>query len=504
MSTIGIPMRPAGAVLRNFLYDTTSLVCFIMGPYGSGKTIGLFQRMLLFAFRIEPSPIDGVRYMKVMVVRDTYPNLKLITIPSYEQWVPKNLPGSDWSNGPPPTHHMRMDLALVDGAGVWRKLGKVDIIVEFRAVGPAAATPESVFKGWEGNLVLFDEADQQQPDAISQAAARVEAGRYPAPHHRPTLPNGDSKPAAGAVIGAFNPPSVSHWIHEQFVENPVPGYKLYRQPGGRSPYAENRQRSPLSYYEGRVRMWVNEPDKIRRFVDAEFGNSPEGAAIFREFRANFMVASEILMPQPGMPLYLGFDAGGTPALSVRQVMPDGQHRGLLAFGTPQGEFCGPVRFAGLVKQAFAVRFPGWPRTLIKAAADPTAAYGGDKKNPEPGEQAWIQKVAAELGYSLYPSKCRNELDIRLEAVRLPMRSTLDDRPGYLLDPEHCRPLIAAYSGKYVADDQGKPKKNAASHVADADQYAAVLPADLAELRGSLQNPHAVRNSPIIAPHDFKL
>jgi hypothetical protein len=56
----------------------------IMGPWGSGKTTENFMKGLLLSTCVPPSPVDGVRYAKGVVVRETYRNLANTTIQTFK------------------------------------------------------------------------------------------------------------------------------------------------------------------------------------------------------------------------------------------------------------------------------------------------------------------------------------------------------------------------------------------------------------------------------------
>ena len=103
---------PAGPVSRDFIQHPAR-VSAEMGPYGSGKTTALFIKKLLCSMVVPPSPLDGVRYARTAIIRDTYRNLDLNTIPSWEERFPRAM--GEWrggGNGEPP--------AKTRGAGIER------------------------------------------------------------------------------------------------------------------------------------------------------------------------------------------------------------------------------------------------------------------------------------------------------------------------------------------------------------------------------------------------
>ena len=55
-----------------FLHDN-SFVRGLMGPVGSGKSYGCAAEIMLRAVKQPPSPKDGVRYSRFVIVRNSYP-----------------------------------------------------------------------------------------------------------------------------------------------------------------------------------------------------------------------------------------------------------------------------------------------------------------------------------------------------------------------------------------------------------------------------------------------
>ena len=62
-----------------FLQDK-SFVRGIMGPVGSGKSYACAAEIMLKAVSQVPSPRDGIKYSRFVVVRNSYPELRTTTI----------------------------------------------------------------------------------------------------------------------------------------------------------------------------------------------------------------------------------------------------------------------------------------------------------------------------------------------------------------------------------------------------------------------------------------
>ncbi len=437
---ISLRWKPPGPVAAAFFADTAR-VALIMGPVGSAKTSTALMKIIYAALAQPASPVDGVRYWKAAVVRDTYRNLAKTTIPSWHNWVPRSL--GDWQDGPPATHRLKFDLG---GA-------LIDLTVEFIALGEHRV--EDVMRGWEGSMVYINEADLVPRDVLTYVNSRV--GRYPNAQH-----GGCPRPQ---VLLDMNAPDDDNWTWRDFVDALPEGWKFYRQPSGLDPAAENLANLPADYY---AKIAHGQPDWwVRRFVRNEFGYSRDGKPVYAEFSDARHVAAQPLLPVRGIGLKLGLDAGLTPAAVIGQRMPTGQWRILdeLVFDG------GGIAFGGALNRLLAgEKYRGIPVEV--ACHDPAA-----NARAATDERTWAQVVRAATKLPMRPAPS-NSLHARLEAVRLPLTRLIDGEPGLLLSPT-CRVLRKGFNSGYrfrrmqvpgreqYAD---LPEKNEFSHVHDALQY----------------------------------
>ena len=56
---------------------------FVIGPIGSGKSTGSIMKIFYRAQRQAPSPVDGVRYSRWLVVRNTNKELQDTTLKTF-------------------------------------------------------------------------------------------------------------------------------------------------------------------------------------------------------------------------------------------------------------------------------------------------------------------------------------------------------------------------------------------------------------------------------------
>lgn len=475
MSRSILALSPAGPVADSFT-KSKAFISAIMGPVGSAKTTHCIQKCLWAAIWQNPGP-DGVRRAKVVVIRDTYPNLISTTLASWFRWFPKHI--GKWSGEPPMTHTISMQL---------HRPSDVELTMIFIAIGDRRV--EDVLRGLEVTAAWLNEADRLVPDVLRFLQGRV--GRYPG-----TLEGGC---AWSGILMDFNAPDVDNWTYKLLVDRDFPDgmgaddVEFYRQPSGLSPKAENIHNLPARYYE---RQQIgNTPDYIRRMIRNEFGAVRNGMPVYPEFQDNFHVADRDMLPVKGIPLYITADAGLTPAAVVGQRLPNGQIRILdeLAVFLEEDEELngvGPTRFGRAVAATLESRFPGFD--LVYGRCDPSAEYGTDGSG---NEQSWMQIVSKTSGVLFRPAPT-NDPTIRLEAVRRPLLRMIEGgQPGLLISPR-CKILRRGFNSGYVyrrTSMQGgdgryenKPVKNQYSHVHDALQYLCCSMGEAREVMGSKQN-----------------
>lgn len=423
-------------------------VSILNGPIGSGKTSTNFMYHIRRAIAQRPSTLDGVRKYKLCVVRDTYRQLWATTIPSWHKWVGKGL--GTWNGGKnePCSHEVEFE---VPGLGIVR------LTVDFVALGENSV--EDVLRGYEPTAFYLNEGDLLARDVLNYARGR--AGRYPG-----MLEGGPSW--YGVTIDA-NAPELDSWLYDILMDPPE-DFGVFVQPGGRQPDAENLSNLPPGYYDTQVSS--NDPAYVDRMVDNKPGYSRDGKPVYPEFNDNRHVAKEKLKPIPGLPIQLALDAGLSPAAVAGQRLANGQWRILRELAADHGT--GPRRFAKNLAQWLADEFPGFQ--ITEGFADPAAFYGGDKESEE--DRAWAEIVEAVAKIRLKPAPGGNVLGPRLDAVRGPLRETIDGTtPAFLLS-SCCKVLRRGFNNGYrfrkIQTTDGRyadaPAKTAESHPHDALQY----------------------------------
>ncbi|WP_398468544.1 hypothetical protein [Tardiphaga sp.] len=447
-----ISMDAPGPVGEAYMYGMKPIE-FIMGPVGSAKTTCSVFRILAFALRMPPCK-DGVIRVRGCVVHENLRDLYKTAVPSLQQFFKPGAPGVHWSGGQ--DRPLQIVLRFLTPKG-----REIQIIID--GFGITKDTMEGRMRGYQINFGWCTEADLLDGEVPSFIYSRVAQGRYPG---RAMLADPNAE-IPGSVWGDLNAPLISNYVYSDFIEKPRPGYKLHRQPSGLAENAENRRYVTRESY---VSLAETLPaDKKRRMVDAEFGLVGDGALVYPGYNHAIHCSREIMQPLD-LPLRLGFDGGGTPALIVSQYTPTGRMLWLSELTTDPGTGAG--RFTEYVVDHLQAKYRGLP--VLMGWCDPSAFHGVDRTA---GELAMPEMVGKALGVPILPTDS-NDPSMRQESVDWFIRRGLDDQglPYF----QHCKSMkliTRGFQGGFVMDknrhdttDRIAFRKNAVSHPHEAGQY----------------------------------
>jgi hypothetical protein len=414
---------------------------WILGPVGSGKTTGILFKLIYMAQLQAPSPRDGIRRTRAVVVRNTFPQLRDTTIPSFNYW---------FKDGQAGTWQATKNIFVL-------KFGDVECEVLFRALDTADDVARVL--SLEVTFAVLDEFVQIKKEIVEALAARC--GRYP-----PQIDGGASN---WGMWGSSNTGDEDSWWYEYLID-PKSGQlpnnvKLFVQPSGFTPEAENTDNLPgkRKYYtnlrEGKSDEWV------RQFIEVQWGYSLDGQPVFPMFNRDIHVAKHALKPNPHLPLVIGFDPGiGGSALIIGQ---EDLHGRLMIFDELIQRDMGAARIISeRLKPLLRVKYPNFKPVI---APDPAAA-----NRAQADERTVIDEFKRhfEVQYDT-----NNTLTPRLEAMEYYMTRLTDVGPALLIDPS-CKTIIRALGGgyRYAISSKGNtaatPDKNEFSHPADACMYLA--------------------------------
>lgn len=439
--------------IREFIKDYKPGELFydwIVGPVGSGKTTGIFFKLIYMAKLQEPGP-DGIRRSRAVVVRNTMPQLKDTTLSSWAYW-------------------------FKDGqAGTWKETDKKFVLrfgdVECEVLFRPLDTPEDVARvlSLEVTFAIIDEFVEIPRQIIDALSARC--GRYP------------SSVMGGAtnwgMWGSSNPSTEDNWWFDHLHNSDIhvqPGgparddvnARYFLQPSGFDEKAENLENLPggAAYYtnqaKGKSEAW------IKQFLCAEWGFSIAGKPVVPTFKSELHLSKKRLEYNEHLPLVGGFDPGvRNSALIIGQEDLDGR---LLVLGEIVAQGYGAERFDNeLLKPYLRRNFPLVDPKEFILAPDPAAAKRGDTD-----EKAVVDVFKKRYRVSI---ETNNRLDLRLNAIDHFTTRLVEGRPALLIDEQACPTLARALKGgwRYTLDKNeqvknNEPEKNQYSHPGDAFGY----------------------------------
>lgn len=430
----------------------------IMGPIGSGKSVACTIEMYARSLAQEPHQYGNrfIRKSRWAAIRNTYPELKSTTIKTFEDWFPSEICRINWA--PPITGYLTVPLP--DGT-----------IVEMEIMFLALDKPGDVKKllSLELTGAWLNEVREIPKQILDGATGRV--GRYPAKR------NGG--PTWSGIIMDTNPPDDDHWYYSLAEEKQPQGYDFFHQPpaliekeDGRyvpNPDAENVINQPLGFEYWLRQVFGKDKDWISVYIMGLYGSIHDGKPVYGEYNDDIHCAKETLELYKGVPLYLGWDYGLTPACIAGQLSPHGQLRIVQEWCT---EDMGIREFArDVVKPDLTNKYSGMQMISV---GDPAG-----KQRTQTEANSCMDILAQEGIPTVSAPDESNEVIARLDGVRYYMKGMdREGQPSFLIDPS-CRNLRKGFNGGYkyervqvIGEERFKeqPAKNKFSHPHDALQY----------------------------------
>lgn len=424
---------------------------WIIGPVGSGKTTGLFFKLVYMA-KMQAPGRDGIRRTRAVIVRNTAPQLRDTTLSSWNYW-------------------------FKDGqAGHWKATEKTFILryddVECEVMFRPLDTPEDVARvlSLEVTFAILDEFVQIPREIVDALSARC--GRYPSAI--------DGGATNWGMWGSSNPDTEDNWWFEHLHNDPaverVSGTTLlphgeanaryFVQPSGFLKTAENVENLPgkAAYYtnqaKGKSLAWT------KQFIEAEWGFSIAGTPVVSTFNPELHIAKSKLIYNPALTLVVGFDPGlqGSALIFGQE---DAYGRLLVLGELVQSNYGADRLIRDRLKPYLRVKFPG-ARVVI--APDPAA---GNRAQTD--EKSVADRFKKHFEVKI---ETNNRLPLRLDAIDHYATRLTEAGPALLIDPRECPILVRALKGgwRYVLDTKRdtikspEPEKNAYSHPGDGFGY----------------------------------
>jgi hypothetical protein len=430
-----------------------------VGPVGSGKTTSCAIELLMRSVEQVPGS-DGIRYTRFGVLRQTLKQLKDTVLKDCESWL--------------------------QGLGAWRVSESVfhvnfnDVASEWIFLPLENAEDQARLLSLQLTGAWLSECIEMNLDVIAPVTGRI--GRYPS--------GARGTPTWFGIIADTNMPTEMTPWHHFFEELPA-DWQKFIQPSGLAPNAENlnwlvqnertiklpidhpdRLAQGRKYYERLVEMHGEDSDWVKRYVKAEYGDDPSGAAVFKNtFRANFHIVPETLLI-PGYPLLVGQDFGRNPWSLICQL----DHMGrLLVHQEVAATNIGLEKHVqqNLKPVLLSDKYLG---LRVAVVGDPSGVAKGSI-----GEESCIEALK-RMGLPAFPAPT-NDIEPRLRAVEALLARQTNGGPTLMISAQGCPMLCRAMSGGYrfTKTKEGglkaKPEKNdpeGYSHVADDLQYVALV------------------------------
>lgn len=412
---------------------------WIVGPVGSGKTTGIFFKLIHMA-KLQAPHKDGIRRTRAVIVRNTFPQLRDTTIKSWFEW---------FKDGP---------------SGKWRATDKDFLLryndVECEVMFRALDTPDDIERvlSLQVTFVLIDEFVHIPLDIMNALSSRC--GRYPPPK--------DGGATNWGIWGSSNPATEDNAWYDYLFTNLPTNARYFKQPSGLSPEAENLDNLPggREYYtnqsKGKSEGW------IKQFIEAEWGFSAAGKPVIGTFKPDMHLSKGPLQYDKTVPLVVGFDPGlaGSAFIFGQEDL----HGRLKVYGELVQEGYGAKRLIEERLRPYLRR--RFPDAKIIIAPDPASSNRGQRD-----ERTIVDELRRHYQVKV---ETNNRLSQRLTSIEHYTARLTDMGPAFLVDAAECPVLVRALKGgwrfklnaKTGAMDSPEPEKNAYSHPGDALGYLA--------------------------------
>lgn len=425
----------APPTVSNFMCST-AFVRIILGPVGSGKSTGCLMELIRRAQEQEPGP-DGLRHTRWAIVRQTLQQIKQTVLKEFYTWVAPITSFKVSEN----TIYLSYD----------------DVRCEIHLIPLDDEQDQRRLLSLQLTGAWVNEFPEIDPAIIPSLCGRL--GRYPS--------KAQGGPTWHGLIMDGNFPNEGGIWHTLLEFELPPDYELFKQPGGRTPEAENVENLVDGYYERLARG--QSPEWVKRYVDAQYGNDPSGMGVFRESYTHEFHAFDTLMPIPGRPILVGQDFGRNPWSVICQL----DHRGrFLVLQEVEGTNIGLEQhlLLNLRPALMDERYMNLPVAVI---GDPSGVAKSSLY-----EETSFDMLKRE-GFMAIPAPT-NDIDPRLRAVEAFLLQQQGGKPMFLVDKSRCPTIVQGMRGGYrYAKMKGgnlKPlpdKTGPYSHPMDGLQYAAL-------------------------------
>lgn len=445
----------APPIIGKFM-DSEAFARFLVGPVGSGKTTAMIFEMLKHSVQQKPG-LDGVRRTRWAIVRQTLEQLRMTVLLDIMSWLR------------PIMHYRVSDKLVIIEFG--------DVYSEWFLIPLEEPEDQRRLLSMQLTGAFLSEAIEISPDLVPAIAGRC--GRFPGA--------ADGGCTWFGLFGDTNAPTEGSDWHNLFENDKPVDWQIFWQPGGLEPEAENLpylMQTPVTlqlpvddpariaqgrtYYERLARS--RNVDWVTRYVHAQYGPDPSGAAVFRgSYKRSFHVKRGLIVV-PGMPILIGQDFGRNPCSLICQ--PD--HAGRLSvLEEVVSEDMGlELHVTKYLRPAiYNERYAGMRFACV---GDPSGISKGNFLEETSFD------VMQRLGIPAFPAPTNN-IEPRVLAVETLLLQQRDGGPALRIDEDKCPMLVTAMGSmyRYSKTQAGvvKPlpdKKHPWSDLADDLQYVCLV------------------------------
>lgn len=434
------------------LHENNNLVRLIMGPYRSGKSVGLCAEIIFRACEMPPCT-DNIRRCRVAIVRNTYADLQDTVLNTWLDW---------YGNFGVIEHHKSPRIfykhRFWDGKKIDGKQSPIELEILFLALDHEKDLRK--LKSLEATFIYVNEFSEIPFGFLSHFVSRT--GCYPPPIMC-------KKKYWHGVFLDTNPPNLKHLMRQVFEIDKPEGYVFYKQPAGLlgkqgdyrpNPQAENINNLPENYYLDLAKGATEEFIKV--YIMGQYGSVFIGKSVYPEYNDDLHSMDDVEVIEKEE-LIIGLDFGlYTPAVLIMQSN-HGQIRCLKEFVT--NDLGVREMFERFVIPYLRKNFMGYKYKLVR---DPA----GRRSEVEILEEIGFRSEAAPT----------NDLLPRLDCVKWHLGKLVSGIPALLVDREGCPTLREGFLGGYnykkvniLSDEKfrDEPDKNFYSHIHDCLQYGAL-------------------------------
>lgn len=428
-------------------HEDESFIRAVVGPVGSGKSTMCCVEIVKHCMSM-PVCTDGVKRARWAVIRNTYADLESTTLATWKDWF-RGLGADNLRMGFPINYYSQFNTSE----------GRCELQVIFLALN----RDDDVRKLQSLDLsgAYINEARYIPSVVLNTLMQRV--GRYPSFQ---MLTEGFEP----KIILDTNPCDTDFWFYKRFEIAKPEGHKIFKQPPGlleiegkyiTNPDAENLENLPANYYlkaaDGVTKAEINVQLK------GEYGSFVEGEPVFSSYNDDVHSVDELEFT-PGLPVYMGWDYGLTPACALAQLTPRGQLQIIKEF-TSEDMFL--EEFLDDIILPFKETYLSDYKFI--SVGDPA---GHTRKDTD---ARTCEDVLEDRG--IPTDSCEtNTITARLGAVNKLLTRMIGGQAAFVVSRTGCSMLRKSFQGKYCWKKVGGekiPDKNEYSHISDALQYIAV-------------------------------